>query len=166
VILIAPNIFNIKMKYIKLNCGYRAIVDNEDFEKLKKYKWVISGGINKRYAVFWKRGKSFIMHRIISNTPKHLQTDHINNNGLDNRKLNLRMATFNQNQHNRTKQRNNTTGYKGVVFLKKYKKYIARIKYKGKSIYLGHYETARKAGLAYNKASLKYFGEYSHLNRK
>jgi len=87
------------MKKIKLNKGTFATVDNDDFEYLNQWKWYIN---NNGYAIrtkYTKLGfkkykmKKVYMHRVVNNTPDNLQTDHINHNQLDNRRINLRSVT-------------------------------------------------------------------------
>lgn len=104
------------------------------------------------------------MHRLIMNCPSELQVDHINGNGLDNRRDNLRLATNKQNCRNKRVQINNLTGYKGVSFNKKKKLYHARIRVNDELISLGRSKDLKIAIMKYNEAALKYFGEFAHLN--
>lgn len=144
------------------------IIDNEDYEWLKESNWFIGGG---GYAVknFTKKknpresGTSRLMHRLIINPEESELTDHINGNRLDNRKSNLRLCTGWQNAMN-TRSNSNSTGFKGVRYIKNRGRYAARITYNYKEIYLGYYKTAIEAADSYNKAALLYFGEFAHLN--
>lgn len=86
--------------------------------------------------------------------------DHINGNGLDNRRENLRVATPSQNQHNSRKPKNNTSGYKGVY--KRGNKWCAAIAINYKTIFLGYHDTAELAHEAYCKAAIKYHGEFAN----
>lgn len=96
------------------------------------------------------------------------QVDHIDRDKSNNRWSNLRIATNSQNHINKEKQKNNTSGFKGVGFQKNRKHlktpWRVRIKVNKKEIYLGHFSTPEKAALAYNEAAIKYFGEYARLN--
>lgn len=83
------------MKLINLSKNRQAIVDDEDFEYLNKFKWLFA-----EYAVTYKEGKIIRMHRLVNNTPDGFVTDHINRNKLDNRKENLRSVTTKQNNQN------------------------------------------------------------------
>lgn len=96
------------------------------------------------------------------NTPKGYQTDHINSDGLDNRRSNLRNATHAQNQWNKGKSASNTSGYKGLVWNKKNKCWMARIRCNGKRYYLGSYRTAVEAAQAYTVAAKQLHKEYAH----
>jgi hypothetical protein len=93
--------------------------------------------------------------------------DHINRNPLDNRRCNLRYATYQQNTINRKAQKNNKSGYRGVSLYKNrnYCKWRARIKVNEKSIYIGYYKNKIDAAKAYNKAAKKYFGDFAVLNK-
>mgnify|MGYP001594937357 CR=1 FL=1 len=97
-------------KIILLSKGKVAIIDYDDYEKVSKYKWCFSG----KYAVRVKQGKTILMHRFIMSTPKGFDTDHINDNGLDNRKSNLRICSHSQNLMNHKLNQNNTSGYKNI----------------------------------------------------
>ena len=153
------------MKQIKLTQGKYAIVDNDDYKELNKHKWYLLDG---RYAarVSWRKGDSlgFLMHRIILKVKKEEKCDHINNNGLDNRKQNLRICTLTQNQGNRIKQKNNTSGFKGVCLDKKSNKWKSAIHIKSVTKCLGRYKDKIEAAKEYDKAAKKYFGEFARLN--
>lgn len=94
--------------------------------------------------------------------------DHINNNTFDNRKINLRICTNNENQRNRRKLSKASSKYKGVCFAKYTKKWQASIEIrmdgKRNNIYLGQYYDEKDAAKAYNDAAIKYFGEFAKLN--
>lgn len=95
------------MKKIPLTQGKFAIVDDADFEWLNQFSWHYH---NLGYA----RGANGFMHRLINNTPVGLETDHMNQDKLDNRRSNLRSVTASVNQSNKPISRNNTSGVQGV----------------------------------------------------
>lgn len=152
------------MKEIKLSKGFIALVDDEDFEWLNQWKWSYhSGG----YAVRMHLGhKMLFMHRFIMNVPTTLEIDHINHNGIDNRKCNLRICTTSQNLHNTKIQRNNTSGYKGVSFNKLTNKWEAYIKINNKKIHLGLFNTSEDAARAYDAKTKNSFGKFALTNFK
>jgi hypothetical protein len=147
------------MKKIKLSGrhGGHSIVDDEDFNEVSKYSWYYNAG----YAMAKSREyKNVLMHRIILNTPKGMETDHINGDGLDNRRCNLRICTTAQNQWNRIKRKDNNSGFKGVSLKKATNKFIARITVNKKRMYIGTFVTAKEASIAYNIHAKKYHAEF------
>lgn len=145
------------MKEIILSKGKVALVDDEDFEKINKYKWYFSIG----YAIRNKNGSTLKMHRVILNAPAGMDVDHKNGNGLDNQKKNIRICTHSQNLFNQGKYKNNTSGLKGVSIHRK--KWIAKISVNSKRIELGYFKTKELAYQAYCSASIKYHGEFLQI---
>jgi len=159
------------MKEIQLTQGKVAIVDDEDFEYLNQFKWFANLQGKKFYArtnIPNKKGKrgSMLMHRLILNMlNSKLQVDHLNHYTLDNRKCNIRICTQSDNLKNRMINKNNSTGYKGVVYNKSNKKFIAKIGVNKNIIYIGVFIDPIDAALAYNAAALKYHGEFANINK-
>ena len=154
---------------IKLTQNKYAIVDDEDFKSLSKYKWYVAkrgyGFYAQRHIIIDKKHINQQMHRVILNAKKNKEVDHVNGNTLDNRKSNLRIVSRSQNEWNRDKQKNNSTGYKGITYVKRDKLFIARIRVYGKLIYLGGFKDKKRAAEAYNKGAKQYHGKFARLNK-
>ena len=145
-------------------------VDTEDFKRFSNFKWRLLTPTNYVVRSQTTNGKKkvLLLHREIMSAPEGMTVDHINGNRLDNTKSNLRLATIAENTRNRGAQKNNTSGYKGV-FRKSLscrgKEWRARLNFKKQTINLGSFDSAKEAAIAYNKASLKFHGEFAYLNK-
>jgi len=133
--------------------------DPQDRELITRYNWSLN---SQGYAVTQKNGKSVLMHRLILdvNDPK-IYCDHINHNGLDNRRTNLRICTRSENQHNRRKQKS-TCAYKGVTRFAG--KYFAQIRCNNEYLYLGLFRNERTAGRVYDTAARRLHGSFALHN--
>jgi len=151
-------------KRIPLTQGRVAIVNNADYEGLSQHKWYATKGGAVWYAKRDERGKTVLMHQLILNPPVGTESDHINGDGLDNRRSNLRLCTHAQNQMNSRKRTNCSSQYKGVDWDKSHCKWRARIMADGKRHHLGYFDDEIDAARAYNKAAKKGFGEFAKLN--
>jgi hypothetical protein len=148
---------------------HTVIIDDEDAEKVMSHKWNVNYSNEKQR---WQRiatragkndnYKTISLHEMIIGY-KH--ADHINRDIFDNRKINLRRASYEQNSINRGIQKNNTSGYKGVWWNGKINKWVAGIKFNHKNHHLGVFENKENAAIAYNKIAYKIFGEYAFLNK-
>ncbi len=172
------------MKYIKLTQSKVTIVDDQDFGWLDQHKWFICKDQNTCYVARFitiqsqvknknikRKQKKISMHKLIleKKIKRQLESweevDHVNRNGLDNRRSNLRPCNRSKNRSNSIKQKKETTSkYKGVCWDKKSKKWRAQIGIDKKRIYLGFFEIEIDAAKAYNKAAVEYFGEFARLN--
>ena len=143
-----------------------------DFEKLKQYNWYTTEGSCKcQYAgrrLKRDKGKRRLcgMHRAILNAPEGLFVDHINHNGLDNRKANLRIVTLQQNSWNARPAIKNgkPKKYKGVKWDKDKQKWQAKIYIESKLKHLGYFDNEKEAAKAHDSAAKKHRGEYAFLN--
>lgn len=155
---------------IKLTQNKYTLIDDEDYERVMNHRWYASSKTRANsYAKTSIRdslgnSKKLYLHRLIMEVydPK-IKVDHINGNGLDNRKCNLRLCGIKQNTQNR-KFYNNTSGYKGVVWDKWSNSWKAQIGVDDKNIHLGRFKNKKDAAIAYNNAALTYFKEFASLN--
>ena len=168
--------------YRRLRCGYPyrriplsqgkfAIVDPDDYYRLNIHKWFVSKVGHTYYARRHIRTNGGLkkttvcMHRAIMNAPDHLLVDHINHNGLDNRKVNLRLATKAQNSRNTRKTTKKTRSrYKGIYYHKQNKCWYARITANGITFPIGSFKDEIAAAKAYDRAAKKYHGKFAGLN--
>jgi hypothetical protein len=161
-------------KRIPLTRGQFAIVDDEDFDWLNGYKWYADWN-NCTQSFYARRngvkpdGKRYAirMHREILGLrfKDKRKGDHIKTGKtLDNRRLNLRVATTQQNGFNQTNHSNNRLGLKGVSFHKHIRRFQAQIRIKGKVKCLGYYPKAKEAARAYDRGALRYHGQFANLN--
>lgn len=156
-----------KSKTFLTSNGHRVIVDTEDYDKVIKYSWHALFSQNRFSCIrrqCHKTKKTVLLHYSILQKKEGFQIDHINKNIFDNRKSNLRYATASQNLANRSRLKKSTSKYKGIIFCKPANKWYARITVNKKSMHLGSFSVESEAALAYNKAALKYFGEFAVLN--
>ena len=161
------NAKGLKVK-IPITKDKKAIIDDEDYTLIKSYKWRLfkSKYCNHYYALTTVKQKTIFMHQLIMNfsSNRNKQIDHINHNGLDNRKNNLRICTRQQNFFNSLKRKKGSSQYKGVCYFKPRNTWQARITYNYKTFCLGYFKKEIDAALAYNKTAQDLFKEYAQLN--
>lgn len=139
----------------------RTIIDLDDVDKVKQYKWTYKGD---GYVICKKM--NILLHRFIMNPPDDMVVDHENRNPLDNRKDNLRVCTQHENIFNTSMKSNNISGTVGVSWHNKSNKWRAYISINGKQKHLGLYDSIEEAIAARRQAEIDYFGEYSPNNNQ
>ena len=155
---------NQKPRLIPLTRGQFAIVDPDDYQYLSPFTWFAESAYKTYYASRKQNGKLIKMHRQITNAPDHLVVDHIDHNGLNNQKTNLRLCTFAQNCRNIRSSAGKTSEYKGVHWHKKYKKWAAQITCDKKSYHLGYFKNQINAAREYDKKARQLHGQFAALN--
>lgn len=139
-----------------------AMVDDNDFERANKFVWSSRG----RYVcrlIGAKKREVIYLHRFILNFPKNMVVDHVNGDGLDNQRKNLRICTQAENARNSSINKNNTSGFKGVIYDSHNKKWISQIIFQ-RQIHLGRFSSKIEAAKAYNIAAKKYHKEFAKFN--
>jgi hypothetical protein len=155
---------------IYLGEGRFTIVEPEDYYRFNNFHWTAKKAGDCFYAIRFlntpdSKLKFILLHREIMKAPKGLVVDHKNNDGLDNRRVNLRLATRSQNNINRRQDKSKTLSrYVGVTFDKRRRRWVARIYVNGKSKFLGSFESEIEAAKAYDAAAKKYYGEFARPN--
>lgn len=161
------------MKKIYLSKEKFALVDDEDFEWLSKWNWYATERNGNWYATrevnlsiipIRKRQRIYMHDEIMGTKSEQPEIDHKNNNGLDNRKENLRHATRVQNSINSRKRKNTTSKYKGVFYNKGKKGWDARISLNGVQKFLGRFQNEKEAARKYDEYATVDFGEFAKTN--
>jgi len=176
-LLISPVLLYRRLRY---GCAFRRLrmsqpryakVDPADYYRLRKYEWFAQKGTRHFYTVRKVRGykakrKTLIfLHKEIIEVPDGMVTDHINHDAMDNRRANLRAATHSQNAcHTKKHSGVSRSKYKGIFWKKKHKKWVTRIMFEGKRMYLGCFKNEIDAAKAYDTAARKYHKEFACLN--
>lgn len=156
------------MPEIRLTRNKVALVDDVDYERISKFRWYADRGPSGNwYARAWEPGmkprKRLHMHRLVMLAPRQLDVDHVNNDGLDNRRSNLRTCTRKENTRNQRAKGGNR--YKGVNYVSRLGKWRAQISTeKGTKKYLGVFEYLEDAARAYDIAARALFGNFAKIN--
>lgn len=153
--------------YIPLARGYEAVVDAADVPLVSGRVWNIQTTPWNIYAHCADRStgrrRLIKLHRLLMGEPEGLEIDHIDGDGLNNRRSNLRCATTAQNQYNQRLAAHNTSGFKGVSWHKRDKAWTANIKFDGRKRFLGYFSTPEDAHAAYCRASAELHGEFGRV---
>lgn len=155
---------------VRISADYVTIIDAADFDLIQGYRWRPRVGYrDKVYIQTSIRHDSLYMHRLILDPGAGLDVDHINDNSLDNRRSNLRVATRSQNKANTRKpQRQNgrppSSVFKGVCWDKSRQLWNSKICVAGRTRNLGRYAIEAEAALAYDSAALAAWGEFAWIN--
>jgi hypothetical protein len=146
---------------VDAGAGRVFLIDALDLPRLEGRKWRAYRGTHTWYVT----SNGIYLHRFLMDAPDGVEVDHINGNGLDNRRsVNLRLATHQQNLANQGLSRANTSGYRGVIWLKKEHRWRAQLKCAGKFQAVGSFEDIETAAYAYDLAALKVFGPFARCN--
>lgn len=144
-------------------------VSDSDFKVVSKFKWSIFAGNTTFYALTtWiEKGKKTTkyLHRLILNAKSNEFIDHIDHDGLNNQRRNIRLCSPAQNSKNMSKHRDNQSGLKGVSLDKRRGNFRSRIKIGNKHVWLGSFRCALDAAHAYDAAAKKHFNQFAKINQ-
>ena len=152
---------------IPLTQGYVALIDIDDYEVVRQTTWRAARKEQNVYALRHIRRSdatprtTATMHTVLAGWPR---VDHMNGDGLDNRRANLREATNAQNMANQRLSRRNTSGFKGVTWRKDKCRWQVQVGVAGRLKHLGYFDSAEEAARAYDAAAREYHGEFATLN--
>lgn len=148
---------------VPLTRGKWSGVDYDDAARVFEHKWQAVKDGRVWYAQATVNGTTIRMHRFVLRAPKGSQVDHRNGHGLDNRRENLRYATYTQNHANQQKTRG-TSRYKGVWWAAHVEKWGAQVHVNNRGKHLGYFDDEKKAALAYDRAAVESWGEFARCN--
>lgn len=155
---------------IELSDGYTTFISEQDVDMVQKFVWHLHGNTKKGLYVKTnihtnRKAKCVLLHRYILSVTNGEIVDHIDGNGLNNVRDNLRLCSQTQNHQNAKKRSNCSSIYKGVCWRKNEKKWHAKITVNKKVISLGYFQHEHLAAEAYNWAAMKHFGKFTRLNK-
>lgn len=145
-----------------------ALVDIDDFYKISNLTWCYMTNGYASTHTSRKLGKSRLlyMHRVVMGNPEGKEIDHINNDPLDNRKHNLRVATRSENMRNYKRLTKGSSQYKGVCWAKEENRWKAQIGFDKVNYHIGYFKTEEEAAKAYDEKAKELFGEFAYINIK
>jgi hypothetical protein len=153
------------------NCTLFALVDDEDFERISRFGWYAFKAGRNWYAARMIRirpgysgQRKLLMHNAIAKPPAGRKWDHIDGDGLNNQKRNLRPATDAQNQANSRKRVDNKSGFKGVSWHRQHQKWYCSLQHSKKQHFIGLFIDPADAARAYDQAALRLKGAFARLN--
>lgn len=149
---------------VPLGRGLTALIDTADRALVEHWRWTSSMVGRRIYAVHRAGAASVPMHRVLMGAPDELDVDHIDGNGLNNCRSNLRLATRSENMANVPVRRSNTSGFTGVSRHSVSGRWRATIKQDGRQVHIGFFDTPEDAARAYDARAREVFGAFARLN--
>lgn len=156
------------VREIPLSQGKIALVDDEDFDRVNQFKWCAAATSSSRtwYAMrgdyTGSKPRTIYLHRFILDAPSDMDVDHINHNGLDCRRENMRLATTSQNCCNRRKNVGSKFRFKGIQARRN--RFAVRVPFDGRLVHFRTYATQEEAARIYDAVVARLRGEFAHTN--
>lgn len=150
--------------YVPLSKGYEAVIDAADAHLVQSFNWTANVNRHSVYGYCVVPGgsqKNIRLHRLIMAAPDGVMVDHVDGDGLNNRRSNLRLASHSENGRNSRTPATNVSGFKGVSWDRSRCKWQAHIRVNGKSKNLGRFDSAELAHAAYAQAASRFFGQFA-----
>lgn len=152
------------MAVIVMPCGKSLLIDDADLDFVLSLRPRTNSFSGKLYAVGRKNNRAVLVHRELLQAPRTLHVDHVNGNGLDNRRCNIRLCSRSQNLANANFPKG-VSGYRGVRKARNQRNgWMAEIQVNNRRIYLGTFDEREEAARAYDTAAKQYFGPFARLN--
>ena len=151
------------IRYIPLTKDKYAMVDAADYERAASFSWHTSISGNRTYAYYNINGRNVSLHRFLTNAPKGMVVDHIDHDGLNDRRSNLRLCTQRQNLYN-SRPKGRSSRFKGVCWDKAGRRWVVYICHNGRNRFVGQFTDEIEAAQAYDRMAVELFGEYAYLN--
>lgn len=151
-------------KLVDVGHEMHALVDDEDFQNVSRYRWWLARRHRNFYAMGIVSGQRVYLHRFIMSPPEGMVVDHMNRNGLDCRRSNMRITSKTKNAQNTRHRSHNTSGFRGVYFCKQTGRWRAEIRCNGKVKKLGRYHDKVHAARVYDVNAVELHGEFATLN--
>ena len=147
-----------------INSPLSVQVDDADYPALSVHPWALARKRDKQYAVARINGRGVYLHRLIMGAPMLRVVDHIDGDGLNNRRSNLRICTRSQNMGNSRAHRDRSGEFKGVYYERDSGRYVAQICCRHRRTKIGRFATPLDAARAYDTAARAAFGEFAKTN--
>jgi hypothetical protein len=154
-----------RVSEVRLYCGAVALVDDADLSLVAGYRWHIQQtSPDHRYAkTSLSERRTVLMHRLILSAPRGKCVDHIDGNGLNNQRTNLRLCTTAENLRNRVRTRS-LSGYRGVAWDHIHEKWQAHFTLNRKAVTLGNFKDPADAARCWDEAARKHYGAFGTFN--
>lgn len=152
------------MKIISISNEQYTLVDDSDYAWLSKFKWTAQKRKHGFHAARYFGKKYIYMHRLIADAPKGIEVDHLDGDGLNNQRVNLRSAAKAQNGQGFRPLKGKASRYRGVSWHKGAGRFVAQLDDGRKRVYLGLHDSEENAARAYDTEARLRFGEFAQLN--